>query len=89
MTALFAAPNGGNFDIYFKVYSFSWPKDRYNSQEGWLCLKMHIKIAVFVSAMLIVTVVFNGFFIFDIKADDDGGSKTYDRECHQFTRSEH
>ncbi len=52
--------------------------------------KMHIKIAVFVSAMLIVTVVFfNGFFIFDIKADDDGGSKTYDRECHQFTRSEH
>lgn len=60
MTALFLLRQMAEiFDIYFKVYSFSWPKDRYNSQEGMVMFKkMHIKIAVFVSAMLIVTVVF-------------------------------
>ncbi len=60
MTALFLLRQMTEmFDIYFKIYSFSWPKDRYNSQEGMVMFKkMHIKIAVFVSAMLIVTVVF-------------------------------
>ncbi|SIR75326.1 methyl-accepting chemotaxis sensory transducer with Cache sensor [Bacillus velezensis] len=60
MTALFLLRQMAEiFDIYFKIYSFLWPKDRYNSQEGMVMFKkMHIKIAVFVSAMLIVTVVF-------------------------------